>query len=166
MKKFQKWMGILLVGFAASTVFVACGDEEEATCLVDSDCYDEELCNQDTGFCALECTDDAAVCAGDEVCAPRGTEAGSICVFEGGTTPECTIDDDCTGEGETCSDAGVCVGGTTPECTTSEDCPFEGDICVDDVCESPAAAHHFAELLDTTTDAGACDSTDPGSDIF
>lgn len=166
MKKFQKWMGILLVGFAASSLFVACGDEEEATCLVDSDCYDEELCNQDTGFCALNCTDDAGVCAGDEVCAPRGTEAGSICVFEGGTTPECTIDADCTGEGETCSDAGVCVGGTTPECTTAEDCPIEGDVCVNEVCESPAAPYFFAELLDTTTDEGACASTNPGSDIF
>lgn len=167
MKKFQRWMGVLLIGFAASSLFVACGDDDDASCLVDSDCYDNESCNLATQVCALTCTDDASICQGDEVCTPGLSETGSICVSEGGDVePECTTETDCPGD-QVCNSVGVCVDDTTSgECVTADDCSGD-DICVDEMCVTPGETntYFFAQLVDTTQGEG-CNGSDPGSDIF
>lgn len=172
MKKFQRWMGILLVAIAASSLVVACGDDSESSCITDSDCATGDLCNFATETCAIACTDDATACLDDEACVPRGADnEGSICVVTD-VQPECSVDDDCdTAAGETCNvDTGVCEGGTVGECSTNEDCDVDGGEFCDtttNTCESTAVdTYFFAELVDASSGDDACDAPDPGSDIF
>jgi len=118
-------------------------------CASNADCEEGEICNENTGLCALDTV--TAGCTSDSDCGEGQICSEGECMMSEGPTPECNTDDDC-GEGQICqggecideggscmddSDCstgqvcqdGDCVTGTSSGCTSNADCST-GQICI------------------------------------
>ncbi len=98
----------------------ACVPAVEPECTVAADCDDADACTTDACTDGV-CSNDAVVCAVDEVC------------VDGVCTLVCVADADCTAV-DACS-TGTCVDGA---CTTASACD-DGLACTDDTCDDATA---------------------------
>lgn len=179
------------LAFAAlgSLAFLAACDPPGSGCTFDSDCFEDEICFNNT--CRQTCTTNNDCLIGEtcepgrgdtNVCLPEGAD-GDTCAFDGDCelgevcfgnvcTPTCTDSGDCnlgfaceTRPGST-SDARVCQadGGETPECTVNEDCNIEaGELCLNGSCFLPGIEFYTVRIVDTTQ-GDRCDDRTYGFD--
>ncbi len=144
MKALKNLIALALVSTASVGLLVACTeDEEPPSCLLDSECGENEVCEAE--LCVATCASDED-CAADEVCGARMNGEGTVCQAAPDET-SCADEADpnayCEGElgaGAICDDAGECV--------------------------LPAAEVYAVQITDVTTATDACEGVnDPGSDI-
>ncbi len=78
MKNFNRLLGLIFVGLASTAMFVACADDGETTCLTDTDCPTDFVCESE--ICVQTCAT-VADCPVGDLCVPRpsgGSE--NVCV--------------------------------------------------------------------------------------
>lgn len=179
----------IIAGLAFATLgsmaFLTACDLEGTGCQIDADCFESEICYENT--CREVCESDTDCLLGETcepargtmVCLPENT-GGATCTFDtdceldeacfdNTCTPTCTDDLDCSGDFECREMEGsssmekVCQApdGEAPECEINEDCPnfAEGEICLDGACFLPGVEYYTVRVVDRTTGDRCSDTT-------
>jgi hypothetical protein len=153
MKHLKYLAGSSLLSLACIGLFIACGDSEGESCLLDTDCVAPDVCEGEV--CVLTCTTDED-CLEGEVCGARQNGTGTVCVVDtsgnANTGTGCADDADPNGFCEAQLGAGAFCDTTTNMCVGGANNVTDPVFVV--------------QVQDVTTASEACDGvSDPGSDI-
>ncbi len=80
MKNFNRLLGLIFVGLASTAMFVACADSTEESCLLDTDCSAEFVCESD--ICVQTCATVADCPVGDKCVARPSGGSENVCVVD------------------------------------------------------------------------------------
>ena len=139
MKNFNRMLGLIFVGLASTAMFVACADDGGESCLLDTDCAAEFVCESE--ICVQTCATVADCPSGDR-CVPRPSE---------GTENVCETDPDFNNTTGTNNNTTSTNNNTSPPVyvVLITDTTPAGDACTN---ENPGSDIVYAAL---ESDAGA-----------
>lgn len=152
MKHLKYLAGTSLLSLACIGLFVACGDTEGESCLLDTDCVAPDVCEAEV--CTATCTADSDCLVG-EVCGARQNGDGTVCV----------PDNDPANNPTSCADETDPNAFCEAQAGANAFCDTTTGECVGGANNVPNS-YYVIQVADTTTVPEACgDVNDPGSDI-